>query len=743
VPSGRRIGLIATAVLLAATAAGLAYVALETPTPGLHARVFRNATFAGVPIATVADHTLSVDDLARTAGLPDTAPFSVDWTGWVVIEQAGDYHYQLGVDDGVVVWFGEHVMIDVTGPPGSYDRRGVLTLTRGVYPVEIRYVQYLGKRRFSLRWSPPGNRVGQVNPLFFQPGAAAPTLASVMLVRRLPLWLALSGSAWISVALAALAWRLVSRPVIARGRRQNWIVLGVLAACAVVIVPNVTWGMFPWRDWFPDEVTPADTVYAFQQRLAGGWFSLYPPLHFVVSGVVMSPLLIAERLHWLSFDAPEVVGARHLSGRLITVGMALMALVALVLIGDETIGRRRALAAAFFVGTTQLFAYYAKSANVDVPYVFWVTVALLFYVRAAKYGRLADHVLLGAVAACAITTKDQAYGFFTGPALVLVFLTWRRHTAAGRLERLRRTLLDARLWGGLVTFAAVLAAGYGIPWNYHGFMNHVDLATGWRMSGFRMFAPTLTGQWQLLIYTVGLLPWTMGVVPAILSIAGVVVAVTRRRRFRWLWLLAAPLLSYYATVVMTIGYVYDRFLLAWLIVIALFAALGLDWLWRTPRLSRAVRVSLAAACLVAAIVPAARLNIEMAFGTRQRLERWMAQHAGADTDPLVVATGNRRYLPALASYRHVIVNTPGEDIVEWKADLIVLNEDWLTRIDLPRATLVAALGRASYTEVYRDAPAAPPWWTLALSGWPPGAEATNLLKVSPSYTVWQRTEIAP
>ena len=43
--------------------------------------------------------------------------------------------------------------------------------------------------------------------------------------------------------------------------------------------------------------------------------------------------------------------------------------------------------AAFLVATMPPFVYHAKTANLDVPYLFWFSLSLLYYVRAVLHGR--------------------------------------------------------------------------------------------------------------------------------------------------------------------------------------------------------------------------------------------------------------------------------------------------------------------------------------------------------------------
>ena len=101
--------------------------------------------------------------------------------------------------------------------------------------------------------------------------------------------------------------------------------------------------------------------------------------------------------------------------------------------------------AAFLVATMPPFVYHAKTANLDVPYLFWFSLSLLYYVRAVLHGRTSDYVRLGITAALATCTKDQAYGFYVLPAAHLVWLRLRTGQGATLLQRFSSVLTDRPL----------------------------------------------------------------------------------------------------------------------------------------------------------------------------------------------------------------------------------------------------------------------------------------------------------
>ena len=161
--------------------------------------------------------------------------------------------------------------------------------------------------------------------------------------------------------------------------------------------------------------------------------------------------------------------------------------------------------------------FYAKTINVDVPYVFWFVMSCLFLVEALRDGRARDCIGFGIAAAAAVGTKDQAYALYVLPAL---YLAWR----LGR-SRQGVAALAAGTVAGLVTLILI----FNLPFNYEGFRAHVDLVLGPASEGYRMFPPTAAGEWVLAKVTAGQLLWTLGVPGTILVVR---IGLLRRGRAR-------------------------------------------------------------------------------------------------------------------------------------------------------------------------------------------------------------------
>src|SRR5207244_528621 len=148
--------------------------------------------------------------------------------------------------------------------------------------------------------------------------------------------------------------------------------------------------------------------------------------------------------------------------------------------------------AALFAVVTP-FLYYAKFANVDVPYIFWWAVSMAIYLRLLQTLRLRDFVLYAATATLSVCTKDQAYGLYVLPPVVIVWQLWRAHRAAGASAPLLRALIDRRLIAAAIPAAVLFAAIHNLLFNLSGFRDHVQFLVGPGSANYRIYEPTFRG----------------------------------------------------------------------------------------------------------------------------------------------------------------------------------------------------------------------------------------------------------
>jgi hypothetical protein len=445
--------------------------------------------------------------------------------------------------------------------------------------------------------------------------------------------------------------RVLGVPRLVDDVRTRAVLLLLLALC----VTGVTWGL-PGPSWAPDEFDAGAVRRAFAQRFAGGWTDKYPPLHFAVLGVSAAPVLAAEQAGLLA-PAVRVDDVLILQFRLVSLLMGAGCLVLVAALNDR-IGRPAPdWLAVLCAGAFLPFVFYAKTANLDVPYAFWLLLSFVFLADAHRLARPRDFVALGVTAALAVATKDQAYGFYVLPA---VHLLWRTRQA-------RMCAVGAA--AALVTFLVV----HNVAFNPAGFAGHFRELLGPASANYRMFPMSVEGQVGLLAATAECVLLNVGWAGLVLLAAGL----GTRSSAPPVWI-GLALLSYYVTFIAPAGYVYDRFLLPATLLLSPVAAGGAHRL-ASSRALGARRRLFAAAAVAMLVWRAASVDVLLLRDARYDAETWLAQRAAPGAS--VGYTGMMLYLPRLAPYNRVLLDMTVEQTLALRPDFIVVNTEWMKRFE--------------------------------------------------------------
>ena len=309
----------------------------------------------------------------------------------------------------------------------------------------------------------------------------------------------------------------------------------VLAGSLILNVVGIWWGL-PGGNWVPDELTPVSVIQAAAQRFAHGWFNRYPPFHFYVLTAAFSPLMLLDWLGRVDLGGVVPYTLLALVGRLVSVAAAVGTLLAVYACGAQTFGKRAGIFAAAIFALVTPFVYYAKTANLDVPYLFWFALSLVFYLRVLESVRLRDFIGFAACATLAVCTKDQAYGLYLLIPFAIVGRVWRFNRAAGVRRPLARALLDARLAIAAGVAIVLFVIAHNVLFNVTGFLDHVRTIT-YASATYRDFEPTLAGRIALLRLSVNLVRAAWGWPMFLVVVAGMVLALltpVHRRASLWL-----------------------------------------------------------------------------------------------------------------------------------------------------------------------------------------------------------------
>ena len=450
------------------------------------------------------------------------------------------------------------------------------------------------------------------------------------------------------------------------------------AAVALLYGLGIFWGLPSALSAASDSPAPLGPLAFVAEYRDPSKSYIYPAVHQLLLVCVYAPIVIFCKLTgqlgslsgaWpYGFKDPTAVfSAFILAGNLVSLAMGVGVLLLLRRIRPtETYADWFAMTLTALGG---VYTYYARVANLDVPYLFWW---MLGYVCLWRYlfderetwrreGRrlLAPTgrklLALSAVAsALAIGTKDQAAGLILGFGLVLLFVA-PRGEEGGWMSRVRAAAF----------FSVALIAAYALvavatnPWRW---VHHVRFVTSDHV--LPEFEQSVRGQIQLFGRAIIRLSHVMSPVGLLLGAAGLAV-LWRARKHRELLALALPAAAYYVSIIAKVRATEERYLLPIALVLAVSAgvmvgaALAADV--RRARWVRAGVLVLAAVALLQqfalGFVPVTYTQL---FDARRALARDIDGFV-PEGSPLLVADMPSFNVPNRRVYeRYKLTHPPGE-----------------------------------------------------------------------------------
>lgn len=416
----------------------------------------------------------------------------------------------------------------------------------------------------------------------------------------------------------------------------------VLGAVAVLHVVGIGWGLPASDGWDVDGIAPRDFLPGLVDTFTPGHYFTYPPFHLALLTVLTLPVTIVQLLRAPStapadvvpfFTAVPVMTIFALVARLVSLVMSLGLTVTLGRIATRIFGDRKAAAWTMAVaGVEAAGTYYAHTTNLDLPALFWGTLALATLVKAidGEDPRLLRRVAL--FAAFAIASKDQAYALFA-VSMPVVFALWLRAAPADK----RSALVKGQLLCGTIVVGLVLLLD-GAVFNPSGFRARIAFLTGPASQDFAQHAKTALGRISAFQDTATFLPNHYSVFLIPFFGLGLWLAL-KGKRGRDQVIALIPLLGMLS---FTLAFncvarrVEERFVLPQMQLLAIYAG-GIALL--APRWQRA----LAAACIVPSLRLALTVDANMLGDARYDAEAFMRD--AIKENETVETYGNNVYLP--------------------------------------------------------------------------------------------------
>lgn len=445
----------------------------------------------------------------------------------------------------------------------------------------------------------------------------------------------------------------------------------ILLSSSLFYVFGIWWGLPSFSGWAVDELMPSGVLEGIDQRFSGGWRYKYPPFHFFLLTVFYTPALVLRALGALDLNALPAYTTLAFVGRFVSVCMALGLLVVVYRCGRELYEERAAVFATFIAAFTMPFTYYAKIANMEVPYLFWFMLSMLGYLRVLKRHELRDYLLLTISAALCIATKDHAAFLFIPMPVILVVEHYRQVRRLNPRAGLTTTLLGRKLLWSFAVGLAVLLLADNVVFNWEGTVGRFRSAMGGTAIIRPRFDNTVAGHLAMLVQSVRHLRFALGWPLFVVCLLGLWTCRLDRGRcgpVGWLWL---PLAAYYLLFVSSVRYNDVRYLLSFALVLAFYGGRFLsDVAGGGGRFAVARRVLVAVVCLHA-VWYAGSVNLLMAADSRYGVERWRKEHVSPDAR--VYGAGDTKFLPRLDGYRATVTKRPVSRWVnKWRPEYIIM-----------------------------------------------------------------------
>lgn len=498
----------------------------------------------------------------------------------------------------------------------------------------------------------------------------------------------------------------------------------ILCAAAALRVTGLFWGLPAADGWDNDGFAPRNFLTALALTYTPGSYFTYPPLHAFVLAVLTLPGILIALFQAPSFAQADVI-ATFTSPGLATFFAVVARLVSLVMslgiiwcVGDmarRIAGARAGLFAAGACALSVVLTYYGQVSNLDVPYLFWASLSLLFVIRAVTEQRVRLLWWGALLAASAVATKDQAYAVFA-LALPLFLIAW---FAADPWPRRNARVVVTTLLLAAVTSIVLLLLVDGAIFNPSGFARRVAFLVGPASQDYAAYASGPIGWFVLLKDVATFFFRSYGAVPVLLAAGGLALHLTQSREHRPVWV--AGLLPLLVIISFTIcfnisaGRTDHRFLLPQAVFACVYIGIAAAWLsFHANRwLAMASRLGLAAAALVA-LHHCIAVNAAMLMDPRYEAEAWMAQHVRpGDT---IEIYGQNIFQPRYPAHARVSrvgagdlkVRNPLPGVTELRepftadrgARFIVVNGKWISRY--LRVPMPLEAGRV-YPGVQREA----------------------------------------
>ncbi len=432
----------------------------------------------------------------------------------------------------------------------------------------------------------------------------------------------------------------------------------ILLAAATLRLSGLFWGLPASDGWDDDGFAPRNFLTALALTWKPGSYFTYPPLHALLLALPSLPVAGWALAHAPSLSQHDVIAEItkpaymtyfSVVARLVGIAMSLGIIWTIGTMARLVAGKRAGLFAAGAAALNVGLTYYGQVSNLDVPYLFWAMLSLLFCMRGVLERKPRRFWVAALFAAAAIATKDQAYAIFAVSLPLFVALwfvadPWPRRNA--------RTVLVTLALAAAAAILVLLLVDGAIT-NIAGFLKRVAFLAGPASQDYAEYHRGMVGTFALLDDMFHHYGDGVGAVTLALAAMGLVAfALQARGALRIAGLLPAlAAISFTFCFNLTALRTDDRFLLPQALMACIYIGIAAAFVLKArPRL-RPVAVAALTVTGLLSLHQAMAVDAVMLLDPRYDAERWMAAHMRpGDT---IETYGQNCFLPRFPQGAHV------------------------------------------------------------------------------------------
>ncbi len=416
----------------------------------------------------------------------------------------------------------------------------------------------------------------------------------------------------------------------------------ILLFCMIIFPVGILWGLPNSETWLSDSLAPFHPLIGLSKGFSYGYYHKYPLVHQLLLALLNIPVLVAALINSNPFEGlqlfkflvliqtPPYATALILIDRIVSLIMAVGLVYIVYLSSKKLFGKRPAFFTALIVSLNPLVNFYAKVAKVEIPYLFWATLAFYYCIHIIENKSTRNYVLFALFVTLSFGTKDQGYALFVLPIVVYIYIFPLMQDLG---DRFRALFCNKNIWVFMGAFLFFTLVVENVFLNFDGLVTRFHALTGWNMIRSVRYTSDAAGFIALSGDVFNALIYFMGLPYLLLSFCGVVwiAFVYRNRRVELLtaMLFFVSAISYYLFFVQVARQSAHRQIFPIALFMAYYSGYAVAELQQRLKKYAVIFAILIAGMSCLPLYNSLASNYEMLTDTRYKAEEWMKNNIPA------------------------------------------------------------------------------------------------------------------